>query len=132
MPFIVTSLFPTYIIRTYICSFYFRTVFNTCKSFWCKKWIIGYFYSMGADSCCCCWCTRHIFSNDMIISFILCLTKCLKYFIFFFVMARRPKETENFPQTPCNDANWYNMLIAMSWGDWAAADSSVVKSVKRG
>ena len=58
-------------------------------------------------------------------------------------MVKRARETEKSPQTPCNDANCQVTEHSVAhllhwdregqlWGDWGAADSSVVKSAKRG
>ena len=57
-------------------------------------------------------------------------------------MVKRARETESSPQTPCSDANWHVIEHSVAhllhwdregqfWGDWAAADSSVVKSAKK-
>ena len=50
-------------------------------------------------------------------------------------MLKRARATEKSPQTPCNDADVFEHNVAhllhwdregQLWGDWAAADSSVV------
>ena len=57
-------------------------------------------------------------------------------------MVKRARATENSPQTPHNDADCMSLNTVLLtfftgtgrgqlWGDWAAADPSIVKSSKR-
>lgn len=57
------------------------------------------------------------------------------------MVKKRARETENPTQTPWNDAKSLTQCCSPSslgqggvqlWGDWGAADSSFVKSDKRG